>query len=56
MVEKKTSFLYTIQHPCKMQVYMTSDPEYAQTASRMGMIVHCKMIASGNKVYKHSND
>ena len=54
MVEKKTSFLYTIHHPCKMQVFMTCNPDVAQGASERGLIVYAKAV--GGNIYKHSND
>ena len=47
-------FLYTIQHPCSMTVWFTSDPVKAEHASRNGCIVTSRGIAFNeiNKIFK----
>jgi len=54
MLEKKISFLYTIHHPCKMQVYMTCNPDVAQRCSERGLVVYAKAV--GGNVYKRSSN
>ena len=50
---KNRKYLYRITHPCRQQIYFTTNPDIAEIHSHCGYIVTTPPL---QKVYKHSNN
>ena len=53
LLPEEIKFIYRIQHPCRQQIILTTDPDIAERYSRNGYIVN---TPPRQKVYKYSHN